>query len=745
MQPQPPPSIGQPLGRVDGILKVTGGARYAAEHRLPACVHGVLVTSAIARGRIKRLDTAAAEQVPGVLAVLSHLNAPKVPGYQSAETNHNPRVEGQEFRVFYDDQVYYNNQPVALAIAETLEQAQHAASLVRVEYDLAAHKTDLAANLQANVAPTKEKDQARGQADAYKTAPVRIEQEYRTPIHVHNPMEMHAATALWEGNRLTVYNKTQGPKLAQQDLMRMFQLPAADVQVHSPFVGGAFGGSSRIWPPEVAALLGAKKVGRPVKVMARRDQEFNMVGYRPQSIQKMGLGATTDGTLVGVTHLAYGLTSRHEQFAERIIHPTKTAYKTPNLNTRYRLVPLDMSTPAWTRGPGETSGSFALESAMDELAYALKMDPLALRLKNYADMDPESGKPWSSKYLRDCYERGAARFGWSKRTPEPRSMRAGDLLMGWGMSTGIYKSERQAASARARLLADGTLLVQSATADTGPGTGTIMTQIAADASGVAPANIRFELGDSAYPEAPLQAGSHTATSVGTAVHEVCAAVKQQLLALALQLPSKVLGKPKPGELTAANGVVSSAGSQGKQLTYAEVLKQHNLPALEVTQKAQESAEMKEYVGKSFCANFIEVQVHPLSGEVRVTRVVSVVDAGRVLNAKTARSQVYGAVTWGIGMALMEDARLDHRYGRIVNQDLAEYHVPVHTDMPANIEVEFIDKPDFLLDPMGAKGLGEIGLVGFAAAVANAVFHATGKRIRELPITPDKLIKAGLTS
>ncbi|WP_210518017.1 xanthine dehydrogenase family protein molybdopterin-binding subunit [Hymenobacter terricola] len=736
-------SVGEPLSRVDGRLKVTGGARYAAEHAVPGCVHGVLVTSAIARGRIKRLDSAAAEKLPGVLAVVSHLNSPNVPGYQNPATNQNPRVEGQEFRVFFDDQIHFSNQPVALAVAETLEQAQHAASLIRVEYEAAAHQTTLAASLGANVTPKEDAEFSKGQADAYKTAPVRVEQEYRTAMQVHNPMETHAAIALWEGDKLTVHNKTQGPKLAQQDLMRMWQLPAGNVQVHSQFVGGAFGGSSRIWPPEMAAILAAKKVARPVKVMGQRDQEFNMVGYRPQSIQKLGLGATPDGTLVGITHQAYGMTSRHEQFGERIVHPTKSSYQTPNLNTSYRLVPLDVSTPCWTRGPGETSGSFALESAMDELAYALNMDPLALRLKNYADTDPENGKPWSSKHLRECYERGAALFGWRKRTPAPRSMHSADgHLLGWGMSTGIYKAERSVATARARLLPDGTLLVQSATADTGPGTATIMTQIAADASGVSPANIRFELGNSALPEAPLQAGSHTATSVGSAVHEVCAALKQQLLELALRLPGNGVGKTKTEDLMAVDGFILNSRKNGRRLSYGEVLTQHQLPALEVTKKAEKSPEMKAYSGKSFCANFVEVRVHPLTSEVRVSRVVSVVDAGRVLNAKTARSQVLGSVVWGIGIALMESAQIDHRYGRIVNHDLAEYHVPVNADIP-EIEVEFIDHPDAVLDPIGAKGLGEIGLVGFTAAVANAVYHATGKRVRELPITPDKLV--GLTT
>lgn len=738
MPKQPKGVVGDPMHRVDGRLKVTGAARYAAEHQVAGAKHGVLVTSTVARGRIKQLDTAAAEKAPGVLAIVTYRNSPKVPGYSDAKASNNPRVEGQEIKIFYDDQIHFYNQPVALAIAETLEQARYAASLVRVAYEQQPHQTDLAANLSKGTEPKKEKDYARGQAYAYRTAPVRLEQEYGTPIQVHNPLEMHAAIALWEGNKLTVYNKTQAPKLAQQDLMRMFQLPEENVLVHSPFVGGAFGGSSRIWPQETAAILGAKHVGHPVKLMLRREQEFNLVGYRPRSMQKMGLGASADGALVGVTHEAFGNSSQYEQFAERIVHPTKSAYRTPNMNTVYKVVPLDVSTPCWTRGPGESSGSFALESAMDELAYALKIDPVALRLRNYAETDPENDKPWASKHLRECYERGVASFGWSKRNPAPRSTQQGDWLVGQGMSSGIYKSERQEATAKARLMADGTLIIQSATADTGPGTGTIMTQIAADASGVAPENIRFELGDSALPPAPIQAGSHTATSVGSVVHDVCVALREQLQNLARNQSGSALSQVPPTDLVALNGELQLAQDGSKRLSYVDILKQQNLPMLEVTRQSKGGPELKEHSGKSFCANFVEVNVQALTGEVRVRRVVSVVDAGRVLNHTTARSQVLGAVVWGIGQALMEQAVIDHRYGNFINHDLAEYHVPVNADMP-EIDVQFIDKPDPIISPTGAKGLGEIGLVGFAAAVANAVYHATGTRVRELPITPDKLV------
>ncbi|MCB2377611.1 xanthine dehydrogenase family protein molybdopterin-binding subunit [Hymenobacter sp. BT635] len=731
-------SIGQPLSRVDGRLKVTGQARYAAEHAVPGVVHGVLLTSTVARGRIRSLDTTAAEKAPGVLAVLTYRNSPGVPAYQDAKANNNPRLAGQEIRVFHDEQIHFANQPVALAIADTLERAQHAATLVRVQYDATPPETDLAAHRGRGRKPQKADDHLRGQPNAYRQAPVRIEQEYRTAVQMHHPMEPHAAIAQWEAGKLTVYNKTQAPKVAQQDLMRMFNLPEASVQVYSPFVGGAFGGSSRIWPQEVAAILGAKLVSRPVKVALRRDQMFNLVGYRPYSIQKVGIGATADGQLVGITHEALGQTSRHEEFAERIIDPTKSAYRCPNLNTQYQLVALDLSTPAWTRGPGEASGSFALESAVDELAYALNMDPLALRLKNFADVDPATGKPWSSNQLRACYERGAAQFGWNQRPRQPRATRDGQWLVGQGMSMGIYKSERQKAAARAQLFADGRLLVQAATADAGPGTATIMSQIAAQASGVPVGNIRFELGDSRLPPAPGQFGSHTAVSVGTAVHAVGAAVQQQLLTLARSTPDWQKRRLKPTDVVAENGVVRLVRDAKVQLSYADILRQHNLMGLDLTREVEPDEEQKKYVGKSFCANFVEVRVHEPTGVVRVSRVVSALDVGRVLNAKTARSQVYGSVVWGIGMALMEEARMDHRYGWYVNPQLAEYHLPVSADVP-DIDVLFIDEPDLRLDPMGAKGMGEIGLIGFTAAVANAVFHATGRRIRELPITPDKLL------
>lgn len=731
--------IGDALSRVDGPMKVTGKAKYAVEYEVPGVTYGVLVTSTIAKGRIKSIDTAAAEKSPGVLAIISHLNSPKVPGYSAGTDNHGSRVYGQEFRVFYNDQVLFNHQPVALAVADTFERANYAASLVKVEYEKDRHITNPDENIDNAIKPERTDDYSRGLAGAYKQAEVKIEQEYQTPIQVHNTMETHSVTVVWEGDdKVTVYNKTQAVKIAQKDIMKAFDLKEENVKVISPFVGGAFGSSSRVWPHEMAALLGAKKTGKPLKLTLKRDQVFNMVGYRPRSKQKIGLGATTDGKLTGTTHEAFGSTSTYEQFTERIIDPTKSAYACANLDTTYKLVPLDMSTPCWTRGPGETSGSFALESAMDELAYALNLDPLALRLKNYAETDPENNKPWSSKYLRECYEQGSNRFGWNKRNPVPGSMKKNGMLVGMGMSSGIYKSDRSPASASATLKADGLVVVRTSVADVGPGSATIMTQIAAEVLDIDVARVRFEWGNSSFPEAPGQFGSHTTASTGSAIYEVCTALKTRLQELAVGKPGTKLEKNQPSDLIAENGSVKLVKDQSVKLSYTDILKQQNLPELEVTKESKGGPEKEKFSGKSFCANFVEVHVNPATGMVHVNKVVSVVDAGTIINQKTARSQVIGSVVWGIGLALMEEGVIDHRYGRYVNNDLANYHVPVNADVP-EIDVVFINKRDSIIDPMGAKGIGEIPLVGFTAAVANAVYHATGKRIRELPITPDKLI------
>lgn len=730
-------ALADDIDRIEGRQKVTGAAHYAAEYNIPNLHYGVMVNSSIAKGKIISINTKEAERAAGVVAVITHLNRPQVPGWEQKQQG-GSRVEGQEFRVFYDNEIHFDRQPIALVIATTFERASYAASLVKASYQKEKASTDIKTNLDKAVQAKNAKDYSRGEKDAWKSAPVKLELEYLTPFQVHNPMETHAAIIIWRGaDKITVYNKTQATKFAQQDIMKAFALKEENVEVHSPFVGGAFGSSSRIWPEEMAAILGAKKTGLPVNVMLRRDEAFNMVGYRPASVQKISIGAQADGTLTGILHEAWGTTSQYEKFTERITDPTKALYNCPNLTATYRLIPLDMSTPCWTRGPGETSGSFALESAIDELSYALKMDPLQLRLKNFAEKDPDKNKPWSSNYLRECYQLGAEKFGWKNRAPFPRSTQKNDWLTGMGMAAGIYHANRVPATVSATLRSDGTLLVQTSVADAGPGSATIMTQIAAEAMSMDIKKITFQWGHSAFPPAPGQFGSQTTASTGSGVHDAVKDLQKKLMGMLINKQDSSFGGAAIDDIVFEKEMVHLK-SKNLSLSYSDVLKQLSLNELKTQFESKPSEEKEAYSGYSFSAHFVEVDVHALTGMVKINRVVCAVDAGHIVNKKTAASQVHGSVVWGVGIALMEEGILDHRYGRYVNNDFANYHLPVNTDIP-EVEVIFTDKPDSILDPMGAKGLGEVGLIGFAAAVANAVYHATGKRVRDLPITSDKLI------
>ncbi len=697
------------IKRIDGRLKVTGAIKYAAEYQLSGLVYGVLVSSTIAKGTITGIDSKLAEKAPGVVKVLSHLNAVDI-----SDDRGNTSISKTQINTFSDDKIYFNGQPVVLVVANTLERAKYAASLLKVSYKQDGHQTDLYANLQNTYKPRGDSsDYLRGEVNAYRNAPVKIEVEYRTPIHVHNAMEPFAATVFWEGDKVTIYTKAQAIKSMQQDIMNLFKLPEQNVQVFSKVIGGAFGSGSPLWPYAKAALIASKIIGKPLKVVIDREQMFTMVGYRSPSVQKIGMGASADGKLIGITHEATGETSTYQQFAEGITDTTKFLYDCPNVNTQYRLTRLDLSTPTYTRGPGETTGVYALESAVDELAFALNMDPLELRKNNYAQKDPEQNLPFSSKYLDECYEQGAARFGWDKRKQKPGSVTEDGWLVGYGLASGAYGAGRAGCTAHAKFSVDGSLLIQSATSDMGPGTATVMVKIASDIIDIPVENIKFELGSSALPAAPGEYGSITTSSVGSAVFDTCTALKAKF--------KEVAGN---GSSTEPN--------------YVQILKDYNLPYLEITHRSGGSPNGGKYSSHAYCTHFVEAHVHPLSGMVKVKRVVSAVDGGKILNPITARSQIIGGVVWGIGMALMEDGVLDHRYGKYVNSNLGDYHVATNADVP-QIEVLFIDKKDPFTNPMGSKGIGEVAIVGVAAAVANAIFNATGKRVRDLPITPDKLV------
>ncbi len=726
--------------RVDGKLKVTGAAKYSAEYDLEGLCYGVLVGSTIAKGSIKSIESKKAERAPGVLSVISHLNSPKVPGDQEPPKPSKGPTLAQPLRVFFDATIYFYDQPVALVVADSLERAIYAASLVQVQYDKTVHLTDMDASMNRAAAPSNagRAKYLRGEANAYKNAEVKIEQEYVIPREVHNPMELHSIIGKWEGDdKVMLYAKTQGVKSTQQAIMQAFKLPESNVQVNAKFVGGGFGSALRTWPHVIAALLGAKVVKKPLKLVLSRDQMFTMSGFRPYTWQKIGLGATREGKLTGITHEAVAETSSYEEFTENTTGISRSLYACPNVNTAYSIVPLDVSTPTWMRGPGEASGAFALECAIDELSYALDLDPIELRLRNYAETDPEKNLPFSSKFLKECYEKGAERIGWNKRDRKLRSMKQGDWLVGYGMSTGTFGAFRGRASVNGKLMADGTLLLQSAVSDSGPGTATSMTALASELLGIPASKITFELGDSSLPPGNTQGGSTTTSTLGSSVYGVVEDLKLKLSELAVK-EGMPFANAKTTDLIFKDGTISITSNPSAAVSYSDLLKKSNTPEIFVTKSSQPASDSGQYSMYSFSVHFVEVHVHPATGVVRIHRAVSVADAGKIVSYKTAENQSIGGVVGGIGMALMEDAVFDHKLGRNINNNFADYHVPVHADIPL-IEAIFINKPDPHTNPMGSKGLGEIALVGFAAAVANAVYHATGKRIRELPITPDKLI------
>lgn len=740
----------KPLDRVDGRLKVTGAAKYSAEYQLPDMAYAVLVASTIAKGSIKSIDTKAAERAPGVLAVISHLNAIRLPGYKS-DAGHpsEPPTNGQPLRIFYDNKIYADGQPIVAVVANTFERAQFGASLVKVAYDKEQHQTDFNANVQNAIQPAQVKknpksglaDYTRGQADAYETAPVKIEAEYVHPSEMHNPMEMQAITAHWEADdRLTVYDKVQGTQPTQQNFAKEWKIPIENIKVISTFVGGAFGNGLHNWPHETAAIIAAKQVKRPVKLVLTREQMFTMVGYRPHTWQKIQMGATKDGKLVSINHQSVGQTSSYEEFTESTLQQTKMMYASPNVSTRYRILPLNVATPIWMRGPGEATGAFALESAMDEMAFALNIDPVEFRLRNYTESDPDKNLPWSSKFLRECYQAGMEKIGWSKRKLQPGQVKSGEWLVGYGMGTGTFGANRGSATVRAILDADGNLIMQSAITDIGPGTGTAMVQIASNATGIATDKISFQLGKSEYPKAGNQGGSSTVNTVGPAVQAACNSIKQQLKAMAIAKgeSESAFSAAKPEEMMIKDGQLILTNNPSVKTAISNLFKQNNVQKIEATEEAKPNDNRTKYSMYAFSMHFAEVHVHPATGQVRVKKVVCCADAGTIVSPKTAANQMMGGATGGIGMALTEAAVIDHRFGRYVTKDFADYHVPVHADVP-KIEVFFVDKPDTLVDPVGSKGLGEIAIIGVAPAIANAIFNATGKRIRELPITPDKLI------
>jgi xanthine dehydrogenase YagR molybdenum-binding subunit len=738
------PSVGTPMDRVDGRLKVTGGARYSAEFPTANVVHAVIVTSTVPVGRIASLDTRAAEAAPGVIRVITHLNAPKLPMKASG------MLTTKALSLMQDDRVRYNGEPIALVVADTLERATDAASRVRVRYSGTSKPTlDMRANKAAGYAPPPgfggQADSKHGDVRAgLARAEVTVDAQYTTPIENHNPMEPHATIAAWAGDKLTVWDATQYVVGDRDALSGVMGIPPENVRVVSYFVGGGFGCKGLMWSQVPLAAMAARAVGRPVKLVLSRRQMYGPVGARPQTDQHVVLGAMRDGTLTAVRHESVSHTSRIEDYTESCANVTRMLYASPNIETTHRLVKLDLGAPTFQRAPGEAPGTFALESAMDELAGTLGMDPLALRLKNYAETDPESGKPWSSKSLRECYRIGAERFGWAKRSATPGAMRDGTVLVGHGMASATYPTYRMPASVSVRLTADasGTVraLVQTASQDIGTGTYTVMTQLAADTLALAPEQVRFELGDSRFPPSPVSGGSMATASTGSAVHAACTAGRDKLVSLAIADLASPLHGALATAVSAADGRLFLTGDSSKGESYSALLRRQPGAAVEVRADSAPGSEASAHSSHAFGAVFVEVRVDRDLGEIRIPRIVAAYGAGKILNAKTARSQLQGGIIWGIGMALEEETLVDRRTGRYMNADLAEYHVPVNADV-GSIDVTFVDEVDPYVNPIGVKGVGEIGITGVAAAIANAVHNATGVRVRDLPITLDKVLGA----
>ena len=716
-------TIGLPHSRVDGPAKVTGRATYAAEFHPAGLAYAAIVESTIPAGHIVAMDTAAAERAKGVVLVLTHQSAPHL-AYEPFKQR--PAVEpvsGDQLQMLQDAEIKFSGQPIGVVVAKTQAQAEYAASLVRVTYSVdQAPLThfDLARSVPASPAAEKRgrgPETHQGNPDeALLAAASKVDQHYSQPREHHNAMEPHATVAEWSDGRLTLWDKTQWVGNVREEMARIFSIPAESVRVINPFVGGAFGSALRAWPHVTLAAMAAKQAGCPVRLELTRRQLYTSIGFRPHTQQRVALGADHDGHLTAIIQEAVGQTSTYEEFAEATLDPAAVTYASGSRRTSYRLVAMHTNTPCPMRGPGHATGLLAQEIAMDELAAVLKIDPIELRLRNFAERSPKKDLPWSSNELRECYRAGAEQFGWSRRTTAPQSMRSGRKLVGLGMATAINTAPRYPAKASATLLADGRVVVQSATSDMGPGTYTSMTQIAADTLDIPVHQVRFELGDSGLPKAEEHGGSTTTASIGPAVVAACEALQAKIDRLVQAHPA----------------------SSQSVMKYAGLLQRAGLPELSADADSKPGDEKEKFAMYSFGAVFAEVHVDPDLGTIRVPRIVGAYDAGRIVNPTLARSQCIGGMVGGLGMALLEDTEWDARFGRVANANLAEYLVPVCADV-VDLNVHFIPGEDTVLNPIGVKGLAELGLCGVAPAIANAVWHATGKRIRDLPITPDKLL------
>ena len=718
-QPVHGPVVGQPITRVDGPLKVTGQARYAADNPQPNLVYGALVCSTVARGSVERIDGTTALAHPDVLRVLTDFSAVKLP--------------------FDPRKVAFYGQPVAVVVASTLEAAMHGSSLVDVRYTSQPSLTDIdSPQAVLEIAPDTP-DYARGDADAaLRTAAVVTDLRYTIARNHHNPMELPSMVASWDGDQLTVWDKVQGITSAQTNLAGALGVPPDNVRVLSPFVGGAFGSAGRTWPHQMLAAFAARQMRRPVKLVLTRKQMYSGIGYRPTSRQRLAIGADRSGRITATVHEGQTEAARYQLYEEGLMGLPRFVYSSPNMRSTYRVVRMDVNMPTYTRGPGESSGAFALESAMDDLAHQLGMDPIELRLRNEPTIDQETGKPFSTRRLVDCLNQGAASFGWSHRNPVPRSVRDGDELIGMGVAGAAYHTVRNECEVLARVNADGTADVQTGTSDMGPGTYTSMTQVAADALGIPMQRIRFALGDSRLPKAPAHSGSRTMASVGSGVLTASNMLRDRFIRTAVVDPGSPLNGARPDGVSVSEGRMFRSDDPARGETYQDLLRRRNLPSLDSQQTWSPDDAASRFTLYAYGAVFAEVAVDERLGTVRIRRIFGCYDAGRIVNPRLSHSQALGGMVWGIGMALLEGSLVDHRDGQVVNANMSDYLVPSNADVPV-LDAAFVTADDTIADPIGVKGLGEVVIVGVPAAIANAVFNATGKRVTDLPITIEKLL------
>ncbi len=736
--PNQPAKIGDPYVRVDGKLKVTGTAKYAAEFEVPNAAIGLMVTSTIANGKITRMDTTAAEKAPGVVTILTPSNAPRLP--KGGKAGVNPPA-GRVLQLLQDANVYYNNQPIAVVVADTLNQALFAASLIDVRYAEQPPKLNFRAGFSdshegKNKVPA---DLTSGKpAQGFAEAEVTMDAVYTTPMENHNPMEPHATIASWDGELLTLHDSTQYIFGVKKTVAKTLGIPEDNVRVVCPFTGGGFGCKGSTWSHVVLAAMAAKVAKRPVRLVLERPQMFGPVGGRPETYQHIVLGAKRDGTLTGIRHDCYSHTSTIEDFVETSSAQTRMLYSADVITTSQKLVPLTVGTPTFQRAPGESTGTFALEIAMDELATMLKMDPVALRLKNYAETDPTSKKPFSGKHLRECYQQASEQFGWSKRTPEPRSNREGHELIGYGMATATYPANRSQAEAAVTFEPSGRVTVVSGTQDLGTGTYTIMAQVAAATLGMPIDLMDAKLGDTKQPQGPVSGGSQTAASVTPAVQAAAQQAVLKLVTMEVGNSASPFYNLQPDQLGFNDGKLFKKSAPAGGIAFTEVLARNGNKPVAAKASAEPSEASEEFSQHSWGAVFAEVAVDETLGMARVRRLTAVYDVGTLLNEKTGKSQLIGGLVWATGLVLEEQTHIDGKTGRPVNNNLAEYHVPVNLDI-GEIQVSALGIPDKNFNPLGARGIGEIGITGASAAIANAIYNATGKRIREAPITPDKLM------